>query len=226
MMDEKTLKIRRAHLGDVKQLAKLHFICASEQPGAFMHLLGRRFFVTYYKIILKDPSSVVLCADADQNGTVGFVSATFDSKRQLQAIIKERFKLFWAAIPALIRRPSLIQALYIRDKSCSADQIGEGFLTSCSNRICYWGWMPGYPSKGYSTYLLNALIDFMEDQGAEELQMEVDRANRKVEVMHRLLGAKAVKEFVTKDGRLRVVMEYRLKPQTTETKETLRQDSA
>jgi hypothetical protein len=37
---------------------------------------------------------------------------------------------------------------------------------------------------------------------------EIDRLNRKAEVIHRVLGAKMFKGFVTIDGRSRIVMKY------------------
>jgi hypothetical protein len=212
MIDENSVRIRRAHPHDAEQLARLHFICSSVQPGSFMHHLGLRFFIKYYQIILKEKTGVVLCADKGKDGIVGLVSATLDSKKQLEAVKKERFKFFLILIPVLIRKPSLMRAMYIRNLSFSAKQIGEGFISSSGIRICYWGWLPGCPSKGKSTHLLIELIRYLENLGVRTMQLEVDRINRKVEVMHRLLGAKAVKEFTTKDGRARIVMEYRLNP--------------
>ena len=177
-----------------------------------MHRLGQRFFVKYYQIILSDRTSVVLCADAGKDGIVGLVSATLDSEKQLEAIRKGRFKLFWAVIPTLIHKPGLIWDVYIRNMSFSARVLGEGFIVGSGARIAYWGWLPDYPLKGKSTCLLKELMHIMENLGASEVQLEVDRLNRKVEVIHRLLGAHVVKRFTTKDGRERIVMHYELNP--------------
>ena len=64
-----------------------------------MHHLGRRWFVKYYEIILREPTSVVLCAEAAGDGLVGLASATLDSKKQLEAIRNGEFKLMLAIIP-------------------------------------------------------------------------------------------------------------------------------
>lgn len=183
-----------------------------------MHHLGKRFFVKYYQIILSERTSLVLCADAGRDGIVGLVSATLDSKKQLEAIREGRFKLFLAVIPALIRKPSLIWAVWIRYRSLSAKMHGEGFIVGSGARIVYWGWLPDYPSKGKSTRLMEELIHFMENLGASELQVEIDRLNRKVEVTHQLLGAHFVKKFTTRDGRERIIMEYKLNPTLVKTK--------
>jgi hypothetical protein len=212
MLDENSVRIRLANLRDAEPLARLHYVCSSVQPGGFMHRLGVRFFVKYYQIILSERTSVVLCADAGRDGIVGLASATLDSAKQLEVIQKGRFKLFWSVIPALIRKPSLIWDLYIREMSFSASFHDEGFIVGSGARIAYWGWLPDYPQKGRSTYLLKELMHLMEKRGATEIQLEVDRLNRKVEVVHRLLGARVVREFTTSDGRARIVMEYKLNP--------------
>jgi hypothetical protein len=208
MIKEFSIRVRQAEPHDAISLARLHLICSEAQPGGFMHHLGRGFFVKYYQTILALRKTVVLCADAGQDGVVGFVSATLDSKGQLEAIRKARFRLFMASIPALIRRPGLIRPLYIRLRSLWAEALGEGFIVGSGARICYWGWRPGYPSKGRSIFLLKELLHLMQNQGVSRLQLEVDRPNRKVEVVHRILGARIVKEFITKDGRQRIIMEH------------------
>lgn len=175
-----------------------------------MHHLGRRWFVEYYRVILGDPTSVVLCAEAEGEGLVGLASATVDSKKQLDAIRRGRFRLMLAMLPVLVRKPSLFRALSIRKKSLSRSVLGESFIVSTGARIAYWGWRPGYPSRGNSTRLLKEIIHLMEERGVRTLQLEVDRLNKKVEVVHRLLGASVVSEFTTKDGRDRLVMRYDL----------------
>ena len=115
-------------------------------------------------------------------------------------------------IPSLVHKPSLLWDVFIRNLSFSAEELGEGFIVGSGARIAYWGWLPDYPLKGKSTCLLKELMHFMENRGASEIQLEVDRINRKVEIIHRLLGAHVVREFTTRDGRARIVMQYKLNP--------------
>ncbi len=136
---EDSILIRRADPRDAESLAHLHFNCALAQPGGFMHRLGQKFFVKYYQILLGEHMTVILCADAGRDGIVGLVSATLDSKRQLDAIRKGRFKLLLAVIPVLIRRPSLIWEIYVRNRSLSARSPGDEYVVSSGARIAYWG---------------------------------------------------------------------------------------
>lgn len=212
---EDSILIRRADPRDAESLAHLHFNCALAQPGGFMHRLGQKFFVKYYQILLGEHMTVILCADAGRDGIVGLVSATLDSKRQLDAIRKGRFKLLLAVIPVLIRRPSLIWEIYVRNRSLSARSPGDEYVVSSGARIAYWGWLPSYRSHGQSTSLIKEVLRSLETLGASTVRLETDRLNRQVEVVHRLMGARVVKVLVTRDGRERIVLEYGLSPPVT-----------
>jgi hypothetical protein len=56
--------------------------------------------------------------------------------------------------------------------------------------------------------LLKNLLKILKENHVSQVRFEVDRLNRKAEVIHRLLGAKVVREFKTPDGRGRIIMEY------------------
>jgi hypothetical protein len=210
--DATPISIRAAGPRDAEALANLHFVCSSAQPGGFMHRLGRRFFVAYYRILLSEPTTLILVADAGADGLVGLVSATLESKRQLEAIRNGRFKLLLAVIPVLIRRPSLSWEVCVRDRSLSPRARGDGYFVSSGPRIAYWGWLPGYPAHGKSTALIKEILHRLESLGASRVSLETDHLNKKVEVMHRFLGARVVKVVTTRDGRERTVLEYALSP--------------
>jgi hypothetical protein len=210
---ESSIEFRFANCYDAKQLAKLHYLCSQAQPGGFMFKLGRRFFLEYYRILLRERTTVVLCADAGRDGIVGLISASTDVKKEIEALRKGRYKLLLAALPNLIRQPSLIRTVISREKSLSPTSMGEGFIVGSGARLTFWGWLPNYPSKGHSVRLLKAILKILGTLGISSVQLEVDRVNRNVEVVYRLLGAKVVKEFTTKDGRQRMVMEHNLTTQ-------------
>ena len=219
---EPKIRIRLANCSDVKQLADLHYLCSLDQPGGFMHKLGRRFLVAYYRIVLSEPMSLVLCADGGTDGIVGLVSASLDARAHLQALREGRYKLLFAVLPALIRQPKLIKAVSFRKKSLSVAAMGEGFIVGSGARVAYWGWLPNYPSGRQSIRLLQTLLWILGALGASAVQLEVDRVNRKVEVVHRLLGAKVVREFATSDGRVRLVMEHDLDAMCRKTSTSVR----
>jgi hypothetical protein len=204
--------IRPAEPRDAELLGNLHFTCSVAQPGAFMHRLGRGFFIAYYRILLREPTSVILVADALADGLVGFVSATLESRRQLDAIRSGRYRLLLAALPELIRSPSLSWEVLVRERATSAGARGDEYVVSSGPRIAYWGWLPGYPAHGRSTSLIKEVLLRLESLGARSVKLETDRVNRKVEVMQRFLGARVVKVLTTPDGRERTVLEYVLGP--------------
>ena len=49
-----------------------------------------------------------------------------------------------------------------------------------------------------------------KSKGALVVNLEVDRANVSSRRIHEILGARFVRDYVTADGRVRSVMEYRL----------------
>jgi hypothetical protein len=208
MSTEYPINIRPATYRDLKELAELHYLCSSVQPGAFMFKLGRGFILEYYRILLKEKTSLVLCADAGNDGIVGLICAHLDAKESLKWLKSESYRMFLAALPALARQPLLIKKILSRAKSLWGLSSGDNYVIGSGARIAYWGWSPDYPSRGHSVFLLKTLLKNFENNHVNRVRFEVDRLNRKVEVIHRLLGAKVVREFKTPDGRSRMIMEY------------------
>jgi len=204
------IKFRLAKCPDARALANLHYVCSREQPDGFMYQLGRKFLTTYYRIILDNRSSLVICADAGDAGIVGLISVSVDAGEELKALRNGRFRLLFSALPTLIRQPRLISSVSVRANSLSADEIGKGFVTGSGARLSFWGWSPDYPSQGQPTKLLQTALKLLKTLGVKTIHLEVDRANRKVEVFHRFMGGKVIDEFVTEDGRKRLIMEYQL----------------
>jgi hypothetical protein len=117
MRTESPIKIRHANYNDLKQLMDLHYRCSIVQPAGFMFKLGRRFILEYYRILLKEKTSLLLCADAGMDGIVGLISANLDAKESLKWLKSGSYRLFLAALPALARKPVLIKEIYSRAKS-------------------------------------------------------------------------------------------------------------
>jgi hypothetical protein len=51
-------------------------------------------------------------------------------------------------------------------------------------------------------------LKILKENHVSQVTFEVDRLNRKAEVIHRLLKAKVVRESKNPDGRSRIIMEY------------------
>ncbi len=204
------VRFRIATLADAEALASLHHLCSREQPDGFLHLLGRPFLAAYYRILLRNPSTLVVCADSGEDGLVGLVSACLEVGEELEALRRGRYRLLLAALPAILRHPSLIAAVRLRMVSLRPGNAGEGFVVGHGPRLSFWGWSPCYPSAGLSTQLFLEMLRKLKERSVSVVSLEVDRSNRKVELIHRYMGARLVQEFVTKDGRKRLVMEHHL----------------
>lgn len=206
------IKFRLAKTCDAKALAALHYACLSmmEQPNAFTYIMGRKFLERYYRIILHNKSSIVLCAEAQNAGIVGLISASLEASDELEALKAGRFTLLLSSLPVLIRRPKLILSTFIRAKAIAHHEIADGLIIGPFARISFWGWSPDFYAKGQPLKLLQTAFKILKNLGAERVRLEVDRKNRKVEILHRLMGGKIIKQYVTHDGRERIFMEHML----------------
>jgi hypothetical protein len=204
------VRFRLAKCSDAKALARLHYVCSVIQPDGFMYKLGERFLAQYYRILLHNPMSLIVCAEAGTAGIIGMVSASVEASEELKALQEGRLRLLLSALPALIRQPKLIRCVRDRANSLSSNQVGKDFVVGSGARLAFWAWSPAHPSKGQTTKLLQTAMKLLRSLGVKTVRLEVDRVNRKVEVMHRLMGGKVIDEFITGDGRQRIVMEHRL----------------
>lgn len=203
--------IRLAKTGDAERLAQVHRVCSADQPGGFMHRLGQSFLVQYYRILLQESRSVVLCAEDTDGHILGLCSGSLSAEEHMAALQRGKLQLLRASIPSLVRTPRLIQGMYSRQKSESADrEEGSGYVVLSGPREEFWAWLPTERNSGGAIELHKKWLSLMRLLGAPNVRLEVDRVNIKVERMHSLMGAKVIREFVTPDGRRRVVMEYSL----------------
>src|SRR5437879_3460673 len=120
------MNVRLANRNDAAALARLHEISSLKQPGGFMYRLGRGFLTHYYRILIDEGSSIILCAVDDTNQLIGFVAGALDAKTRMKALGRSRFRLLIASLPALIRQPQLIREVYLRQIAAPADQAETG----------------------------------------------------------------------------------------------------
>ncbi len=200
------MRIRLAKPSDMDQLADVHWVCSREQANGFMFKLGKRFLRQYYRVLLTEENTVVICAIADDGRIVGFASGSLDAAEHLVVLKRNRFRLLWAALPALVRNPALINGLFSRQRSRSAEE--GGYIVLSGARGEYWAWIPTARSAGAAIGLFQKWLSLMRLLGAQEVRFEVDRGDGNVEQIHTMLGARIVKELVTPDGKPRLVMEY------------------
>lgn len=203
------MNVRMGRPSDAAQLAVIHEVRSANQPGGFMYRLGRGFLAEYYRTLLRDSSSVVLCAVDERDNIIGFVSGALDAGARMRALRRNRLRLLLASLPELLRHPGLIQGLYSRQQAGSPDEANRGYVVQSGGHEDFWGWLLGDTSGAIDLHL--KWLSVMRGLGAHTIRGEVDRVNDAVFRIHRMLGARVVKECVTPDGRQRLIIEYSLR---------------
>lgn len=200
-------KVRFASLQDAGILAETHWQSTGHQPGSFMGRLGKRFLHEYWRLILHEKHSVILCAEDVDGQFLGFVSGTTDSEERQQTLRRNKLRLGVAALPALLKNPRLLRDILMRQRSQSALSGDGGFVVQTGAREDYWAWLP--KAKGALELHLK-WMSVMRLLGVDSVKGEVDKVNDVVLKTHRILGARVIKEFVTPDGKTRLIIEYKL----------------
>ena len=204
------MKFRLAFPGDAYKLAKLHRLSSIEQPGGFMFRLGINFLTKYYKILIDDCDSVIICATDDSGEILGFVAGSLNAGARFLALKKHKFGLLIASLPEFICNPCLINEVLSRQNSGSVDESSVGYVVQTGPHMEFWAWRPDRKGGG-SLQLFLKWLALMRLLGVHAVTGEVDKVNASILKAHRVLGAKIVKEFTTPDGRERFLIQYDLK---------------
>ena len=201
------MPFRRANSADRDQLARLHNASSQLQPGAFMHKLGVPFFRLYYHLLLPDPNTIIFVAEDAAGSVLGFVAGCRNARLEIARLRRSRWLLLLSSLPALLRSPSLVRGLRIRMRDL-ANPGPDNWVAHDQPRISFWCWDPESTATRQSTLLLQTFLLDMKGTGAKVVRFEVDRVNRKVEITHRLMGARIVETLRRPDGSERLVMEH------------------
>ena len=203
------MKFRIAKKSDKKVLAYIHKECGEIQPDGFMYQLGLTFLTTYYGILINEKKSIILLAE-DENGVIqGFCSGTLAAEEHLIALKRNKIKLSFSLIPALLKSPKLIKNLIDRDKYINATPESVKFGVSQGSRCEYWAWRPENKNLIMSMRLFQVWRNILFELGSESIKGEVDILNKYILKIHKILGAKIIKELNLPDGRNRVIIEYK-----------------
>lgn len=200
---------RFAKKKDASTLARIHLISSRNQPDGFMHKMGLTFLKKYYKIIIEDRSSVILCAVGSQEEIIGFVSGTIDNAIRLDTLNKNRISILISFVPALLKSPSLFKEVYSRYASISSKKKYTEYIVLNGAREDYWGWKES-ENRINSSELHLKWLNIMRILGVEKIKGEVDKANNFILKIHQIFGAKIIQEFTTPDHRKRCIIEYDL----------------
>lgn len=202
------MKFRLAKHADCKQLSHIALACAEGQNEGFTFKLGRRFLEQYYRVLLREKHSVVMCAVDNADRVVGFAAGSLDAAETMRALRRHRLQLSLAAAWGVVRQPRLISGLLSRYRAVKAGTDDEGYVVSSGPRLIYWGILPEARVGPGGLILLHHCLNLMRSLGAQRIRAEIDSENRRAQQANSLLGAKTIRQFVTPDGRSRIIIEF------------------
>ena len=208
-MDE--IRYRVAKPSDAKKIADAHWHVRDRYTQGIFLSMGRLFLRTYYKIILDDPWEVVICAEKGDGKILGFASTTMDARAQADNLKKHKLRLAFSALGAIIRKPSLMVALWQRYRSLNSKGDAPSFIHTEGARGEYWCWLKEEDSLK-SIELNKIHNEVLYDLGLREKYFEVDKFNKAVYKYHlKVNKAEPIEEITLPDGRVRVLMKKTLK---------------
>ena len=116
------MKFRIAKILDAKKIAEIHMICANHQKDGFMHKLGIKFLIQYYKIFINENNSIIVVAE-NEGVVCGFHSGTALEEEHQTSIKRNKLKLSITVWQKLLINPKVAIDIYRRYKSLSTKKI-------------------------------------------------------------------------------------------------------
>jgi hypothetical protein len=198
---------RLAKPNDAESLALIYLSCSDDLIASFMCRLGKRWLISYHRVVLNEPHFVAVCAENEQGRVVGYVSGTLDNAAQLGWLRQHRLALAISAIPGLLRRPTLLPGVLARQKG-AGKSAHNGFVVTAGARIEFFGVYKEARIGGEAIALLLTWLAVMRELGSGPIRLEVDTANSRSAELHGAMGAKVLETFTTLDKKERQIMEY------------------
>lgn len=198
------MMIRIAKPCDAHKIAMVHYECA---PQDFICALGKRFLRSYYKILLSEPDSIIVCAVRPNSKIVGFLVGTIKAENHIIAMRKKSIKLLISALPTLINKPNLLIEVLKRRKVASSNTDNDYVVTE-GPHLEFWGIIEAERKTGLGVKILKSLLLIMNILDVNSIRCEVDEDHEKVAQVHIRHGANIVRKFITPEGKKRMILEY------------------
>jgi ribosomal protein S18 acetylase RimI-like enzyme len=188
------LGVREMAEGDVLRVAEIHL---RGFPGFFLTFLGRRFLRQLYLAIVADPSGIAFVFDGDR-GIIGFVAGSSDASGLYSKLLRGRWWTFAAAaLPAAIRRPTIVPRLVraLAKPYAEVRPPGTGKLMS----LCV---DPEAQRRGVGKALVDAFLGEARRRGLRSVVLETDAdGNEAVNAFYGRQDFDLVRRFRTPEGR-------------------------
>ena len=203
------IRYRLAKPSDAKEIANVHWHVRDRYAKGFFLSLGKRFLMSYYKVILDDPWEIVICAVNTEGRIVGFISSSLNAKKRYENIKNHRIFLGWAALQAIVCKPRLLPMVWNRYSLLNNDK--KQIVNVDGVRVGYWCWLKTEDSlKAAELSQLNGKI--LRALGVEAVCFEVDKFNKAVYKYNlKVVKAEPIDEITLPDGRIRVLFRKKYK---------------
>jgi len=204
------MKIRKIGKEDIEIVTRIHLAAF---PGFFLSELGYAFLKVFYQYVVEEKSGIALIIVDDDNGIVGSVVGSVEpSGFYSKAIKKKLIKFAISAIPAAVKKPSIIpRLLRALSKPGETKKLpGDCELMS----ICI---LPEYSGKGLGKILEKAFCREAKKRDAKIVELTTDRnENEKTNGFYKSAGYVLNDVFVTREGRcmnryVKFLDQYRIK---------------
>jgi ribosomal protein S18 acetylase RimI-like enzyme len=176
--------IRPTLRSDLRKIGEIHI---KAFPKFFMTSLGPKFIVEYYNIVLDYPKKVFLVAEED-GSVLGFIAGFIEPPRFYSNLRRKVIKLGLFALPALLKKPSLIVKIFNNLRRVSE------FSSEEKKRFCELasiGVTPEFSGQGLGKSLVNAFLKISQELGAEVAYLTTDANNNDgVNQFYKSLGFK------------------------------------
>ena len=203
------MKYRIAKEIDCIAIVNLHYAIRKTYSVGLFSKLGKLFLKKYYKILLNDPNSIVVCAEDDKGIIQGFCSATLDIKAQMTNIRRHKVSLGLAALISVILKPSLFKELVDRYKVVKNNSTTK-IISTKGARSEYWAWSAINQDSASSVGMYFAQLNILKALGVKEFFGEVDKVNKKILKFQLRNGGEIIDEITLPDGRERVILKVNL----------------
>jgi hypothetical protein len=203
------MRFRIAKEKDCEEIVDLHYQIRKTYSAGIFAKLGKPFLRVYYKIILKDINSIVVCAE-DGNGILqGFCSATLDSEAHLANLELHKIWLAIGAFSSLICKPSIFKDLLHR-YNIVKNNSNLKIISTKGARSEYWVWRATNQDSLSSIEMYFAQFKILKALGINEVFGEIDVENKKVLKFQMANGGEIIDRLTLPDGRERVMVRINL----------------
>jgi hypothetical protein len=203
------MRFRLAKEKDCEAIVDLHYQIRKTYSAGIFAKLGKPFLRAYYKIVLKDINSIVVCAE-DSNGILqGFCSATLDSETHLANLKRHKIGLAIGAFSSLISKPSILKDL-IHRYNVVKNNSNVKIITTKGARSEYWVWRATNQDSLSSIEMYFAQFKILKALGIKEVFGEIDIENKKILKFQLANGGEIIDRVTLPDGRERVMVRINL----------------